>query len=122
MKNKITIIVVGILVFIGGFWYIQRSGTPNSQAAVLQSDAAIPQELQGLSTSVSSTKLDDIEKKLNGAILQSPVFQSLKDFTSTVVQEPQGRRNPFAPLGVDATSPSSASTNAPAIPAAPTGN
>lgn len=36
---------------------------------------------------------------LSGTIFQDPAFTSLRDFGTTIVAEPVGRPNPFAPLG-----------------------
>lgn len=41
--------------------------------------------------------------KLNGDIFQSNAFRSLEDFSLPVAPEPQGRQNPFAPIGTDST-------------------
>ena len=40
--------------------------------------------------------------KLDTAILQNPTFLTLQDFSVTLIPEPVGRVNPFAPLGDNA--------------------
>lgn len=42
--------------------------------------------------------------QLSGTIFNNPAFTSLKDFRTEIVAEPIGRRNPFAPLELDAAS------------------
>lgn len=55
--------------------------------------------------------------RLDNAIFEDPLFQSLKDFSQSLVSEPTGRNNPFAPLGgnvtvnVEVTKPKTPSTS-----------
>lgn len=39
--------------------------------------------------------------KLKDDVFQNNVFRSLEDFSLPVAPEPQGRQNPFAPIGLD---------------------
>jgi hypothetical protein len=39
--------------------------------------------------------------KIDGRIFQDSIFRSLKDYSQDIKPEPVGRRNPFAPIGVD---------------------
>lgn len=47
---------------------------------------------------------------LSGTIFDDPAFMSLRDFGTTIVAEPVGRPNPFAPLGSTPTATSSLPT------------
>ncbi len=108
MKGQTLLIAIALILLIVGFWYFKSdsNATPN-----LQSNAVVPEELASFGATLDTGTLDEVEHKLSGAIFQSPVFASLKDFTLDVVQEPQGRRNPFAPLGMSGdTAPKSATT------------
>ena len=40
---------------------------------------------------------------LNATIFQDPAFKSLQDYGTTIVPEPVGRENPFAPLSATST-------------------
>jgi len=40
--------------------------------------------------------------ELDGSIFEDPAFRSLEDFGQTLVPEPVGRENPFAPVGGNA--------------------
>jgi hypothetical protein len=55
--------------------------------------------------------------KLDDSIFNSAVFQSLKDTTVTLVSQPTGRNNPFAPLGTDGTKTQSSTNTKTFIPA-----
>lgn len=58
--------------------------------------------------------------KLDDSIFSDPVFLSLEDFTVEIAEQPQGRINPFAPLGRESrpTVQTSSRVSAPRLPGA----
>lgn len=111
MKGQTMLIALALILLAVGFWYFKNdtSATPN-----LQSSAVLPEELAEFGVTINTGTLEELEHKLSGAIFQSPIFASLQDFTLDVVGEPQGRRNPFAPLGAKETPAQQATTTQPA--------
>ncbi|MBI5645222.1 hypothetical protein HY970_03945 [Candidatus Kaiserbacteria bacterium] len=69
---------------------ITNTGSPSSQSS--------EQELVG-------TLLELRSVNLNGTIFNDRAFMSLHDFGTTIVAEPVGRTNPFAPLSQRSASP-----------------
>jgi hypothetical protein len=97
--NKRMTILIAILVVLVGFfvyrYYSERdTDAPVSVAPVSAEQSAIGKELLNTLFKLKSVKLDS-EFFSDGA------FASLKDFSKTLPQEAVGRRNPFAPIGLD---------------------
>lgn len=94
-QNKI--LAAGAAVAVFGILYYAFFFTSSSSPApslTSSSDAASVPMSQKLV--VMLTSLNTI--RLNNAVFQDPVFQSLADFGVVIPQQSVGRRNPFAPL------------------------
>jgi hypothetical protein len=94
-KNIILIIIIFAIAFIG---YTLLFGKDRNEA-VLSSESTgemsvVEGDLVSLLIELRSVKLDD-------SIFSNPAFRSLRDFSQELVPEPVGRRNPFAPLGIE---------------------
>ncbi|MEA2701645.1 MAG: hypothetical protein QOE22_354 [Candidatus Parcubacteria bacterium] len=92
-KNLLTIICA-VVVLLGGFYYfffVARS----SDETVLSADAPATEAELSFITLVS--QLDPIE--FDARILDDQRFRNLVDIRTEVVPEPQGRTDPFGPLG-----------------------
>lgn len=107
IKNiLIGVVVVGALALAYFFFIKKAPEEPNLSSSSGVTDtsggtntsainAEISKDFISLLLSVRSIKLDD-------NILSDPSFLSLKDTTITIVQsEPEGRPNPFAPIGAE---------------------
>ena len=95
-KYKVTLIILVLL--IGGYYAYVTFGSPGIPDGVLSSQSAtangtaVGQEIILI--------LEDIKKiNLNTGIFEDEKFNSLVDFMQEVTSEPQGRRNPFEPIG-----------------------
>lgn len=73
------------------FWKTDEAGTALQQAVGPESETPSRNVAQLLS-SIRSISIDE-------SFFSDPVFQSLQDFTTPIAPEPQGRQNPFAPIG-----------------------
>ncbi|MEK9167868.1 MAG: hypothetical protein AAB769_00845 [Patescibacteria group bacterium] len=71
---------------------LANGGIVSAPAADAQFTAG--REIIALLTDLKALQLKD-------EVFQSNVFRSLEDFSLPVAPEPQGRQNPFAPIGVD---------------------
>lgn len=92
-KNLLTIICAAV-VLLGGFYYFFFVAK-SSDETVLTSDAPASEAEVSFITLVS--QLDPIE--FDTRILDDQRFQALVDIRTEVVPEPQGRTDPFGPLG-----------------------
>jgi hypothetical protein len=92
-KNILTI-VAAALVIGGGFYYFFFM-TDSSADTVIPGGAPASQAEISFITLVS--QLGPIT--FDTSILSSPNFTSLVDIRTAVVAEPQGRTDPFGPLG-----------------------
>lgn len=93
-KNILYLILAGV-VLAGVVWYsFMRERAPES---LLQVDDLT--EAGAIDGDVVAVLLQLRAVSLAGTIFTDPVFQSLKDFGSPVVDEPVGRPNPFVPIG-----------------------
>lgn len=116
--NKIMFFGI-IAVLIVGVWYgLSSSG----EAPPLLTTDGVSSASQGSPTAESQDRelvaslLALRSVTLSGNIFNDPAFISLKDFGTTIVAEPIGRPNPFAPLGRSAPAPTT-----PTQPAGTTG-
>ena len=110
LHRKWILIVIALLI-AGGTWYGLSASAPSGSDLVSTPIAAVvnPAE-QGLIATLLTLRA----VKLDGTILADPVFMTLRDFSTQIVEEPVGRENPFAPLLVSqSTSTQDASIFAP---------
>lgn len=110
MKSIITkgiIIIVAIGAIFVGYRLFFGSSTPSAPTDNLTSSAPAPTSTDPLvDTSVGNELLSILLNlrtiKLNDQIFSNSAFTSLRDFTITLAgNSPQGRPNPFAPIGTD---------------------
>lgn len=94
LQNKLAIIGI-VVVLAGSVWYVLSSGSAPQEGLVTESFVSPASEAE---RDLVATLLALRAVKLEGSVFSNPVFQSLKDFGSTIVPEPVGRENPFAPL------------------------
>ena len=92
LKKNMT--VIGVVVAAAIAFYIYYAYFSGGTQPLLSQDAQSPasQSLLLTLTSLQSIKLDP-------ALFNDPVFQSLTDFGVTIPPESSGRPDPFAPVG-----------------------
>ncbi|MEO8637663.1 MAG: hypothetical protein ABI430_02045 [Candidatus Taylorbacteria bacterium] len=96
--KKITIIIgvlIALLLVFIGYKYLNK-GTPSTSDALEQSGQ--PQTLVGKDIIAELQTVNSIT--MSDTIFRTKTFLSLQDFSRKVTAEPQGRSNPFAPIGV----------------------
>lgn len=87
--------VIVLLVF--GVWYgLSQSAAP-APLLVTETPSGSP-TVDSADQQLVSTLLTLRAVTLNGSIFNDPAFKVLQDFSTTIVPEPVGRDNPFAPL------------------------
>lgn len=91
-KNTIIAIVVGVVV-LGGAAYLLFAKPADSTATVTASEAASPAELTFVNL---ASQLEPLG--FDTSILSDPRFTSLVDIHTAIIPEPNGRKDPFAPL------------------------
>jgi len=94
-QNKYLFIVAGLVVALF-VWYSMSGGA--TEEPVLASE-----NVTGTNTESERELVNNLLElrsiKLEGQIFSDPAFARLRDFSTAIVSEPIGRRNPFAPLG-----------------------
>lgn len=114
LKSLIVILVILIALAAVYFLFFYGKETP-ATAPALKTDTGT--QVSGLATAAGNdTNADQIGQefltqllnirsiKLREDVFSRPSFVSLEDFTITLVQPGnEGRQNPFAPFGIDAT-------------------
>ena len=109
MHNKLIFIVL-IGVIAGGAWYgLSISGAPEP-LLVTTTPEGTSVSAQSTDQEIIGTLLALRAVTLSGSIFSDPSFVTLQDFGTTIVPEPVGRENPFAPLRT--TVPASAGAGA----------
>ncbi len=93
-KNKILIIALIVVAVVG--FYIFKSSSPAQEPLTTTEVAGTGTVGQELTIELNRLRA---LRNIQGDIFQDPSFVSLKDFTQTVVPQPTGRSNPFAPIG-----------------------
>jgi hypothetical protein len=95
-KNLFIGVAVILMLFIGYSFFFNG----NSDSTILSSTvtggetSAADNELLLLLAELKAIRLND-------ALFQDQAFKSLNDFGLELVPEPSGRRNPFAPVGLE---------------------
>ncbi len=94
-ENKAIFIIIILIMALLAF-YSMSSGNGSTQSLLSNSapdtnDAVNDRELLQLLTDMRNIHLD-------GNIFESDAYTSLKDFSRSIVPEPVGREDPFAPL------------------------
>jgi len=94
-ENKAVLIIVVIIIALLAFYGMSNgSGTSNSliSSTNARTDTVVnDRELLQLLTDMRKINLE-------GHIFESPAYTSLQDFSRSIVPEPVGRQDPFAPL------------------------
>jgi len=103
------IAIVLVVAAVGYYFYSSSSSntTTSSSFTVSTATSSVGASVLALLSQVSSLKIDT-------SLFQSPVYQSLTDFTQPIPTEPIGKSNPFvvggAGVNVSSTSLSASSS------------
>jgi len=101
LRNKLVLVGIIVFVLVGAWFGLSSSSGPDSALSTTGPDTTGD-------GSIVSTLLTLQAITLKGAVLTDPAFATLRDFTTAIVPVPAGRVNPFAPLGAQASSTSTA--------------
>lgn len=95
-RNKILLIGL-IVVAVGGYYVFKVGSSTSAPLTTVESGSAEADTIsQKLVIELNRLKgLRNVDNKL----LKDPAFNSLQDYTQSVVPQPLGRSNPFAPIG-----------------------
>lgn len=102
ITKKVLLWIAIAIIVVGGFVFIRSLGggeasLPDtllvSEVSVGPADAIIGQDLLVVLSRLKATRLET-------SIFSDQAFQSLIDWSVAIAPQPQGRRNPFAPIGV----------------------
>lgn len=123
IKNILIFIVIGAIVIAAYYYFF--AGNADEPSLVATTDpltgapvstdssgdgAKLGQDFLVLLLNVRNIKLDD-------SIFASPAFATLRDSTIVLVQDmPEGRPNPFAPIGSENSASPAPATPPPATP------
>ena len=103
--QKILLGVVLVLGLGGAGYYFYSGGSPTTIPVVDIISSGNSQAV-GEDILIIVSKLDSIS--IESSVFSGALFNSLRDYASTLTTEPQGRSNPFAPLGVEGSSQAAA--------------
>ncbi|MCR4334271.1 MAG: hypothetical protein NUV47_00875 [Patescibacteria group bacterium] len=95
-KNKTILSVVILVLILGliGYFYVSSSG--NNSDILLQVEETQNDQIVGKDLLMALNRLNAIT--LDDSLLKDSVFNSLNDFSVTIVPQAVGRDNPFSPL------------------------
>ncbi len=96
-QNKLVFALI-IVVLTGGIWYGLSSGNEAPPLLATTSPEGETVQQQNTDQEIIGTLLALRAVTLTGSIFNDASFRSLQDFGTTLVPEPIGRQNPFAPL------------------------
>ena len=103
-KNKKILIAVVALLVLGGagyYFFSQGSLSAPTDFIVPSSDTPVGQDVLVLIDKLKGISIDS-------SFFAGAMFSALRDFTTKVIPEPQGKDNPFQAIGAE-TSPVSTS-------------
>ncbi|MDB5238554.1 MAG: hypothetical protein JWM46_824 [Candidatus Kaiserbacteria bacterium] len=105
-QHKLVFIVI-IIVIVAGLWYgLSQGGTPAPVLSTTSASGSVSSKSSPADQELVGTLLTLRAVTLSGTIFSEQAFITLQDFGTTIVSEPIGRDNPFAPLTVLATTTS----------------
>lgn len=110
IKQHFLLFLGVIVVLCAMVFYAMSSSTPPAPILTASAPTGSP-SLDSSDQELVSTLLALRTVTLSGTIFQDPAFTSLMDFSTTIVPEPVGRANPFAPLQSSTSSPDTTRTN-----------
>ena len=91
-KNVFVIVALVLIAFIGYSFFVNGNKEEVLTNVNVEGNTRVDNELIALLLELKSIRLDE-------SVFADTTFQSLQDFSQTLVLEPVGRVNPFAPLG-----------------------
>lgn len=106
-EHKLLFIGLVVAVAVVAWYGLTRNPAPEPLLTTVTPTGSGSPTQQSADQELVATLLTLRAVTLSGTIFQDPAFMSLRDFGTTIVAEPVGRPNPFAPLG---SSPSATST------------
>ncbi len=121
MKSKppmliLILVVVAVVAAVVYFFVIKKDGVPSSQTGLVSTNTGTAQGLQNTASPETGSQVVALLRnltaiKLDDSVFRNPSFALLADLSVTLpaVSNP-GRRNPFAPIGIDAPLPSFTAT------------
>ncbi len=129
IKSIIIFVVIGLVVVGGYFFFIKGeedvsnlASSPSSEGgAVTPPDSSSPTAPSGTASTPSPAEflallLSVKSIQLEDAIFTDEAFKTLKDSTIELKQDiPEGRPNPFAPLGTENTATPASTPTPPAL-------
>lgn len=103
-QHKLLFTLIICIVAGGVFVGLSQSGAPEPLLTTTTAEGT--PALAGGDEEIIGTLLSLRNVTLTGAILSDPAFISLQDFGTSIIPEPQGRTNPFAPLNLQSATSS----------------
>ncbi len=105
-KNVIIFVVILALAFVGYSIFVNKGNTSSSSSLTSAMTGAVVNPVSTDQTGTGSTTGQEFLNtllgiqniKLNASVFDSASFLSLQDYTTTLIPEPSGRPNPFAPI------------------------
>ncbi|MFA5841753.1 MAG: hypothetical protein WC835_02200 [Candidatus Paceibacterota bacterium] len=114
-KILIAVVIIVVLFFVYRFFFAGSGPVAALKIETAQSSASAQ---AGKDFLVALLNLQHINLDAGSAILEDGDFIRLRDMSVSLPDEPQGRPNPFRPLGEDSTTPISPVFQATSTPAA----
>lgn len=97
-RNLLIAVAIILAVVAAGYFYLTRDTVSDSDLLI-----GAPVESSGGVEGDLLTALQQLRTiTLDSKIFEDPVFRSFVDFSTTLVPQPAGRTNPFAPLDASA--------------------
>jgi hypothetical protein len=105
LQNK-KIIILFIICCVGVFGYFTFFNSPTSDEKTGGSNQLVGQDILDLVQSLQRVSIDP-------SLFSGPFFKNLKDFTTPVIPEEQGRTNPFGSLQSEVNASKKSQANTP---------
>ncbi len=106
-QNKVLFAGLVFLVLVGAWYVLSSDAEPEPGLLTSVSTASGSPTQENADQQLVASLLALRSVSLTGTIFQDPAFINLRDFGTAIVAEPQGRPNPFAPLGSTPSAPQS---------------
>ncbi len=96
LKENKTVFVIGVIILALLIFYGINTGNDSGNVLLTSSSPNVSKEVND--RELLQLLIDMRSINLEGYIFEDPTYLSLQDFSRSIVPEPVGRQDPFAPL------------------------
>lgn len=100
LKKIIIVILLAIVLFVVYAVFIKKDPTTTTDGSLITSGGVLSEDARALGNQISQALVRIEQIKLDKNIFTDAIYKTLVDRSEPIIEEPIGRPNPFAPIGI----------------------